>query len=263
MNLHHHTASQSGITRVVSPGDDGLRYLSFSLLRLAKGESHEANSQGEELALILLSGRCHVRVGTDAATLGPRTNVFSGYASAAYVPRQTDYRLSALDGEAEFALCGAPSEMDTKPVFVRPHDVRIRYVGIGNWSRTVTDIIGPHISAQRLIVGETYNPPGNWSSAPPHRHDNDRPPLESDMEEVYFYRLHPPQGFAFQRVYDAERGMDVVYTVQNDDVVSIPYGFHPVVAAPGYELYYLWALAGERRELIPFDDPQHAWIKQT
>jgi 5-deoxy-glucuronate isomerase len=262
MNLHHRIEPQPGAIRVVSPGDDGLRYLSFSLLRLTGGQSHSANSQDEELAIILLNGKCRARIGSQETQLGPRTSVFSGYASAAYVPRRTDCAVTAL-ADTELAVCGAPSDADTEPAFIRPDEVGVRHVGAGNWSRTVTDIIGPNVPARRLIVGETYNPPGNWSSSPPHRHDNDNPPVESDMEEVYFYRFQPSQGFGLQRVYDVARGLDVVYTVKNDDVVSLPYGYHPVVAAPGYELYYLWALAGEKRNLIPFDDPEHAWVKRV
>lgn len=260
MNLHRHLEPQPGMTRFLRPGDDGLRYLSFGFLCLTRGASEEASSQGEELLLVLLNGRCRVYVGSVEGELGPRTSVFADYAAAAYIPPRSDYRVVALV-DSELALCGALSDAKTEPFFIRPERVGVRHVGRGNWSRTVTDILGPDAPAQRLLVGETYNPPGNWSSAPPHRHDHENPPLESDMEEVYFYRIRPPQGFGLQRLYELERGLDVVYPIRNNDLVSIPYGYHPVVAAPGYELYYLWALAGEKRHLIPLDDPEHAWIK--
>lgn len=262
MNLLYRVESRSGVSRVISPGGNDLRYLSFSLLRLAANETFRANSDGEELAIILLNGECRLRIGSLEEDLGPRTSVFTGYAAAAYAPRRTEYEARATE-PTELAICGATVDADTEPVFIRPSDIGIRHVGAGNWSRTVTDIIGQNVGARRLIVGETYNPPGNWSSAPPHRHDNDNPPVESEMEEVYFYRLQPPQGFGLQRVYDDSRGLDAVYTVKHDDVVALPFGYHPVVAAPGYELYYLWALAGDKRELIPYDDPEHAWVKRV
>jgi 5-deoxy-glucuronate isomerase len=111
-----------------------------------------------------------------------------------------------------------------------------------------------------LIIGETFNPPGNWSSSPPHKHDRDDPPREEKFEEVYFYRLDPPQGFALQRVYSADGDLDVCYAVKHNDAVVLPRGYHPVVAAPGYRLYYLWVLAGQSRNPVWSEDPAHSWI---
>ncbi|MBM3215259.1 5-deoxy-glucuronate isomerase [Candidatus Poribacteria bacterium] len=261
MNLCHPYAPSAGYTQIVQRGDDDLRYLSFGVLSLRSGESIHHRTGDEEIGAILLGGKCRIDIAGKSEALGPRASVFDGYASAAYVPRRTDVSVTALS-DTEIAVCSAPSDTDTEPAVVHPNDVGIRHVGVGNWTRTVTDIIADNVGAQRLIVGETYNPPGNWSSSPPHRHDNDNAPVESDMEEVYFFRMNPSQGFGVQRIYDAGRRLDVTYTVQQNDTVSIPYGYHPVAAAPGYELYYLWMLAGDRRKLIPYDDPQHAWVKK-
>ncbi|MEK7765746.1 MAG: 5-deoxy-glucuronate isomerase, partial [bacterium] len=133
--------------------------------------------------------------------------------------------------------------------------------GKGNWFREVHDVGVENLEAKSLIFGETFNPPGNWSSAPPHKHDVDNPPEEGKLEELYYYRLRPVQGFGLQRVYTAD-GYDQVFVVGDGDVVTLPRGFHPVVAAPGYDLYYFWVLAAfKERKLRARDDPKHKWIK--
>ena len=118
-----------------------------------------------------------------------------------------------------------------------------------------------NVAAGRLVLGETINPPGNWSSAPPHKHDADDPPNEAELEEIYFFKVEPRQGFGIQRLYN-KRDFDVAYTLKDGDAVAIPEGYHPVVAGPGYRLYYLWFLAGRGRRLHPRTDPDHAWVEE-
>ncbi len=137
--------------------------------------------------------------------------------------------------------------------------VSVRTVGQGTFRRHIHDIAVPEkLPAARLIVGETHNAPGFWSSYPPHKHDEHRPPEESKLEEVYHFRVKPPQGFGIQRVYGD--GFDETYAVQDRDTVAITEGFHPVAAAPGYLLYYLWILAGEERAMSFREDPAHSWV---
>jgi 5-deoxy-glucuronate isomerase len=119
------------------------------------------------------------------------------------------------------------------------------------------------VPAKKLLVGETYNIPGGWSSYPPHKHDVYSPGEEVCLEEIYHFRIDPPQGFGFQRIYSPERDLDEAYSIENGDTVIIPCGYHPVAAAPGYTLYYLWGLAGEKREMRPREDPGHAWVNQS
>jgi 5-deoxy-glucuronate isomerase len=124
-------------------------------------------------------------------------------------------------------------------------------------------VVGENVpQAQRLVVGETFNPPGNWSSYPPHKHEVDAYPEEVRMEEIYYYRLNPPQGFGLQRIYTDDRSLDLACAVEDGDTVLLPRGYHPVVAAPGYQLYYLWMLAGHTdRRMKPRDDAEHTWVK--
>ena len=121
---------------------------------------------------------------------------------------------------------------------------------------------GPSTTPQRLLLGETINPPGNWSSYPPHRHDRHNPPDEVDLEEVYLFRVNPAGGFGIQIRYelDGDRAEES-FLVRDDDVAVIRSGFHPVAAASGYELYYLWVMAGEGRVMMPHLDPAHAWVQ--
>jgi 5-deoxy-glucuronate isomerase len=109
------------------------------------------------------------------------------------------------------------------------------------------------------MVGETFNPPGHWSSFPPHKHDGRNG--EPKLEEVYHYRIDPPQGFGYQTIYTND-GESITHQVRDRDTVLLPYGYHPVSAAPGYRLYYLWAMAGEQRELALYEDPAHRWIHE-
>jgi 5-deoxy-glucuronate isomerase len=145
---------------------------------------------------------------------------------------------------------------------IRAADQRIAEVGHGNWSRTVRTIIGPEHAAVRLLLGETINPPGNWSSYPPHRHDRQDPPREVNLEEVYLFKVDPPGGFGVQIRYDLG-GAEEAFLVHDDDIAVIRAGFHPVVAASGYSLYYLWVMAGEGRVMIPYLDPAHAWVQEA
>src|SRR5262249_36630343 len=134
--------------------------------------------------------------------------------------------------------------------------------GIWNWERHIHDAI-THINAvsQRLYIIEVYTPPGNWSSVPPHKHDQQNPPAESAAEEIYFFKMLPEQGFGFQRVYSDDRTRYEPYVVEHNTAVIQPRGYHPVANHPGYQMYYLNIIAGEKRGLIPYDDPAHAWVK--
>ena len=147
------------------------------------------------------------------------------------------------------------------PRMIGPSDQRITEVGSGNWSRLVRTILGPEHNASRLLIGETINPPGNWSSYPPHKHDVETPPEEVRLEEVYLFKLNPPGGFGVQVNYDDD-GKNEATLVRTDDVAVISSGYHPVVAAPGYALYYLWIMAGQGREMAPHFDTSHAWVQQ-
>jgi 5-deoxy-glucuronate isomerase len=144
---------------------------------------------------------------------------------------------------------------------VTPEEVEIEIRGGGNATRQINHLLKPAFPAHRLLLVEVYTPSGNWSSYPPHKHDVHNPPAEVDLEEIYYYRIDQPEGYAIQRVYTNDRRLDETLTVRDGEVVLIPEGYHPVVAAHGYNVYYLNALAGSARSMAATDDPQYAWVR--
>ena len=144
-----------------------------------------------------------------------------------------------------------------------PDEVGIEIRGGANATRQINSMLPPNFPAHRLIVVEVFTPAGNWSSFPPHKHDVHNPPREVDLEEIYYYRIDKPEGFAVQKVYTGDGRIDETLTVRDGELVLIPEGYHPVVAAHGYNVYYLNALAGSARSLAASDDPNYAWVRGT
>jgi 5-deoxy-glucuronate isomerase len=237
-----------------------VRVIQVRLVELSSGE-RETLQADVELCAVVLSGEVDVTI--DGASFGTARrpgDVFVAAGDAVYAPPGQLVEIVA-QADATVALASAPLAglPAGRARLIKPEEQSVRTAGIGNWSRTIRTILGPDDDAGRLIVGETINPPGNWSSYPPHKHDRHAPPEEVALEEVYYYRFKPQGGFGVQVVYDERT--ERAQIVRDGDVVAIPSGYHPVVAAPGYSLYYLWVMAGEGRELAPFFDPRHAWIQ--
>ena len=238
----------------VTPETAGWRYLSF---RVVSG-SLAAETGDEEIALVPISGRCRVEAEGESWELGGRASVFAGLPWALYLPRDTAYRVEA---EGEVAICGARCERRREPVLVRPEDVEVEVRGAGNATRQINHIVKPEFPAERLLVVEVFTPSGNWSSYPPHKHDEDNPPGEVVLEETYYFRTAKPEAFAVQRLYSPRHGLDLTETVRDGDLMLVPYGYHTTAVAHGYDLYYLNALAGDRRSMASADDPDLAWIR--
>jgi 5-deoxy-glucuronate isomerase len=246
----------------VDPSSVSWQYLSFRVERLSDGEQVTGRTGGEEVALVPLGGRCAVESGSERWELGGRASVFDGMPWALYLPRDSEYTLTALS-DVEVAVSGAVAEEQLEPRLVRPEDVEIEVRGSGNATRQINHILKPEFPAQRLLVVEVFTPAGNWSSYPPHKHDEDHPPGEVVLEEVYYYRTQtePHGAFAVQRLYSPRHGLDVTETVRDGDIMLVPYGYHTTAAAHGYDLYYLNGLAGDRRSMAAADDPSLAWIR--
>lgn len=252
-----------GHVPVIRRGDGGLRRISFDVLFLNKGMAYREKTGSNEVCLVVLGGRCTVEAdGKTWKNIGKRKDVFDGRAAAVYVPAGSDLRVVAGRGPVEVAVCRVKADRKTKAAYIPPEKVKVVSRGRDNWSRTVHDIVDQDVDASNMLVGETFSPPGNWSSAPPHRHDVDDPPRETNHEEIYFFKVKPAQGFMVIRLYTDDRSLDETYTVENNDTVIIPEGYHPVASGPGYEGYYLWILAGRERTVCTHDDPRHAWLKK-
>jgi 5-deoxy-glucuronate isomerase len=194
--------------------------------------------------------------------IGGRKDVFSGYPHAVYLPCHTPFEISAITA-CEFADARTPSSARLSPRIITPADCREEIRGGGNCTRQIVDVIRPEFPADRLLICEVYTPSGNWSSYPPHKHDVHNPPLEVDLDETYYYRISKREGYAFQRLYDAAGTRDDTLTVVDGDLVLIKDGYHPVVAAHGYDVYYLNVLAGSARSMAASDDPRYAHLRHT
>ena len=240
------------------PGD----LIGLALSDLDAGQSFESTGDLETV-VVLLGGVVDVEAnGESLGSAGGRSSVFEGPGHAVYAPPGTVLRLEATT-PAQLAIATAPAGQGAplKARIIGPGDQRLADVGKGNWSRTVRTILGPEHAAGRLLLGETINPPGNWSSYPPHKHDREAPPEEVRLEEVYFFKVEPPEGFGVQVRYD-DAGTEA-FTVRDGDSAVIRSGYHPLVAAPGYSLYYLWIMAGDGRQMIPYMDPAHVWVAES
>jgi 5-deoxy-glucuronate isomerase len=249
---------RSGEWDRVTPESAGWRFLSFRVERL-EGAAHRRTG-GEETAIVLLEGRCTVEVERRRFELGPRAGVFEELPWTLYLPRDTEYR---IEGAAEVAVSSCPVEQRLEPILQRPDEVTIEVRGAGNATRQINNMIQPGFPAERLLVVEVLTPAGNWSSYPPHKHDEDRPPAEVVLEEVYYYRAPAPEAFGMQRLYSPRHGVDETWTVRHEDLVLVPFGYHAFSAAPGYDFYYFNALAGDRHSMAASDDPALAWIRAT
>lgn len=251
-----------GLSEIVKPGDAGLQRIGFGLLHLATGEVHHAAVEAKETALVLLSGTGTIR-GKNFAyeEISRRNGVFSGKAASVFLPAGNDYTVEAKS-DLEIAVCQAPSHREGKPRLILPEEVKEVTLGRDNWKRTAYMIVDDRIPAHYLFIGEAIVPPGNWASFPPHRHDKDDLPEEVDMEEIYFFRFDRPRGFGIQKIYTDDRSIDETITVEQNDTVLIPEGYHPVVSAPGYSMYYLWIMAGVNRKFLSRQDANHRWVAQ-
>lgn len=238
----------------------GWNRVGFRVDAVNDGEVLQRHSGDSECALVPLSGVVIVECNGDRWTVGGRKNVFDGPPEALYLSRDSSYSVRAV-GPVEIATCSARAEQRRRPQKITSADYSIELRGAGGASRQVVTVIPPGFPADRLLVVEVWTPGGNWSSYPPHKHDVPRPPLEVALEEVYYYRLRPAHGFALQRLYSPERGVDRTWKVGNDDLFAIPWGFHTTVAAPGCDLYYLNVLAGDAHALTAFEDPELSAVK--
>jgi 5-deoxy-glucuronate isomerase len=268
-NLLIRPADAAGEYIRVTPDMAGWELLHFAARRLNSGQVWQHETGSAEYALVVLGGRCSVSSSRgEWPAIGRRPDVFSGMPYALYLPPQTEFTVTALSDDLDIAYGWCAAEEIDPPRLVTPEQVEVELRGGGNASRQINSLIPPGFPCQRLVAVEVYTPPGNWSSYPPHKHDEHREDsagnlLEADLEEIYFYKIDRPEGYAYQRVYTGDRQRDELLLARHNDVVLVPEGYHPVVAAHGYHVYYLNFLAGSAQSLANSDDPDYAWIKES
>ena len=259
----------SGTFAEVSARQAGWDFLNMAARRLARGESYGANTGDFENAFVILGGACDISTSDgEFKNVGRRPDVFSGMPYALYLSRNKGYKITATSEWLEFAQCWVPTDQDFPTQLVTPAMSEIELRGGGNASRQINGILPPGFNCHRIVAVEVYTPSGNWSSYPPHKHDihvEDEAGnvLEADLEEIYFYKIDHPGGYAYQRVYNDDRSIDGLMMAQNHDTVLVPEGYHPVVSAHGYTTYYLNFLAGSAQSLANSDDPAYSWVQGT
>jgi 5-deoxy-glucuronate isomerase len=248
----------------VTPQSAGWRYVGFEVYSLAKGQRLKRETADQEACLVLLSGKCHIATKHEKwEDLGQRMNVFEKIPPySVYIPSGDFYEIEAVT-ELELAVCLAPGKGTYPARLIAPADVGVEMRGAGNIERRIHNILPEQKPADSLLVVEVFTPEGNWSSYPPHKHDQDNLPEESYLEETYYHKINPGHGFAVQRVYTDDRSLDETMIVKNGDVVLVPKGYHPVSAPPGYEVYYLNVMAGPVRTWKFRNDPDHEWVLES
>ena len=250
----------------LTPEDAGWGFSGLRILELAGGDDCRLATGEDELLILPLEGACQVAVDGERFALEGRDGVFTGVTDFAYAPRDADVVVASERG-GRFALPSARAERRLAARYVAARDVPVELRGAGRASRQVNNFCAPEaFEADRLIAVEVLTPAGNWSSYPPHKHDEDRPGEETVLEEIYYYEVER-DGLAYQRVYGsgAGREIDITAEVRSGDAIVMPHGYHgPSMAAQGYDLYYLNVMAGPGERAWRFtDDPAHAWIRAS
>ena len=245
----------------VTPASAGWQYVGFSAYRLKRGESIQLDLADREACVIVLEGTVSVQA-PDVVyrEIGERRSVFEerspyavyvGAPGAIHVDPHTD---------AEVGIATAPAGAKCASRLLEPQQMKRSVRGSGSNRRFICDILPESEPAAHLLVVEVRTPSGHSSSYPPHKHDADDSPRESALEETYYHRIDPSQGFVFQRVYTDDRSLDESMAVENRDLVLVPRGYHPVVVPHGYESYYLNVMAGAKRAWQFRNDPAHEWM---
>ncbi len=255
-----------GIYQSILREETGWQFLNFQARLMKKGEKWTATTGGNEYAFILLGGNYSVKTNRgDWETGNGRKDVFSGIAHSLYLPRNTRFELTAESELLDIAYGWCETNEDHPAYFKRPEEAAIEIRGGDNATRQINSLLPPGFNCHRLVAVEVYTPSGNWSSFPAHKHDERKVDasgkvVEARLEEVYFYKIDKPQGFAIQQIYTEDRSLDEIAVARNNDVVMVPKGHHPVVAGHGYNVYYLNFLTGSDQSLANTDDPDHKWI---
>lgn len=255
-----------GSYQKIVAADAGWTHLNMEARLMQQGDTWTGNTGDNEYGFILLSGNFSATTSKgNWATSNGRKHVFAGIAHTLYLPRHTDFCITATSPVLDIAAGWCKADADFPAKFKTPAEAAIEIRGGDNATRQINSLIEPGFGASKLVAVEVYTPAGNWSSYPAHKHDErktsaDGQLLEAALEEFYFFKMQGDGAFAIQQVYTEDRSLDEVIKTQNNDVVLVPKGYHPVVAGHGYPCYYLNFLAGSDQSLANTPDPNHVWM---
>ncbi len=262
MNYKRTWNKKFGKSEIYKREGSACQKVEIDMLRLADGETKSYRETDKEYALVILGGKCDVKgENFGFSDAGKRKDVFGGAATCIYVPANTPFSVTAK-GEVQICVSKSPCSETFEPAIINPEDVVIKNLGKPGWEREAHFILDERVKSKMLYIGEAFVKGGQWASYPPHKHDDDNMPTEAETEEIYYYEFKKPQGFGIQRVYTMEGDVDETYVVKSGDFVEIPRGYHPFHAAPGYDNYYLWIMAGKDRGFYMTTDEEHAWLNK-
>lgn len=261
--LHKPTAA-TGKVHDITPEVAGWSYVGFGLYHLTSGAAVSEQTGDREVILVMVEGKAALSAaGRDFGEMGDRMSVFEKTPPhCLYVPGQSEWHATATT-DCVLAVCSAPMASEYPVQQLGPEGITLTPRGKNQNQRFINNIaMEARDVASSLLVTEVFTPSGNWSSYPSHRHDEDDYPRMTYLEETYYHRLNPAQGFGVQRVYTDDRSLDETMAVSDGDVVCVPRGHHPCGAPYGYEMYYLNVMAGPLRKWRFENDPDHDWIAQ-
>ena len=262
MDLLRKPVGTRGKVHEVTPESAGWGYVGFSLYRLEPGDRAAEVTGATEVILVVVEGKLHLTAaGQDFGLIGDRMDVFERTAPhCVYVPNGSDWAAVA-ETDCTLAVCSAPGHGGHQARKLGPEGISLTQRGTGANTRFINNIaMEAQDVADSLLVTEVFTPAGNWSSYPSHRHDEDDFPRMTYLEETYYMRLNPAQGYAVQRVYTEDGTLDETMAVKNHDLTLVPRGHHPCGVPYGYDLYYLNVMAGPLRKWRFQNDPDHDWI---
>jgi len=254
----------AGKVHDITPESAGWDYVGFGLYHLVAGETVAEKTGDTEVILVLVEGKAGIAAGDkNFGELGERMSVFERIPPhCIYIPNDSDWSATATT-KCTLAVCTAPGKGGFEAQIIGPTGIELEERGKGANTRYIHNIAMENRDvADSLLVTEVFTPSGNWSSYPPHRHDEDNYPDMTYLEETYYHRLNPEQGYGIQRVFSEDGSLDETMAVSNGDVVLVPKGHHPVGAPYGYEMYYLNVMAGPLRKWRFENHPDHDWIFQ-
>ena len=261
-NLLRKPNAASAKRHAISAASARWKYVGFGLYEMKPGQSVQEATAAQEVILVLVEGKATLSAGeVDFGEMGERMDVFEKTPPhCLYIPNDSDW-LATATTYCTIAVCSAPGKGNYPAQRLGPDGITLTPRGKGQNTRFVNNIaMEDRNVADSLLVTEVFTPNGNWSSYPSHRHDEDNYPDITYLEEIYYHRINPAQGFAIQRVYSEDGAIDETITAKNGDVVLVPKGHHPCAAPYGYELYYLNVMAGPLRKWRFANDPDHDWI---
>lgn len=260
MQMFQKVPNTKGVNRIDA---SGMKLLDFQKIILGPGESVSGNTGDFEVFFDILGGKSRFVVeGKDFGLLGGRPNPFSGKGYGVFAPCGAEYTITSPEtAGCEIAACCARSDRKGEAYVINPDSIATGTWGATNFTRFFKNVLVDDKPAQRLFVGETIVPSGNWATYPPHKHEKDDLPREVYMEEIYYYKVSPAEGFGLDRHYKPG-AYDRADVITDETILLMPDGYHTLVTAPGYTMFYIWFLAGDIRKQNPMTDPDFAWVQK-